>query len=231
MGSNYDRLQSTIVPRTRAASEAFGIDSRTQTTPNLRRHPSQLSNGPIYEDEPDYCSMLEDTIMTPNNLQTETRPHSSGFSTGAEILDPVATSNMINMIGAQFGLTDTQISPIEIVIQQPDDQRRQIAMMCFLTSEFHKIRQAIADNQRIVPTAPQHKDRSECSPDWRGEDSVRDFIRDDIKEHLMKSKIQAYTTVFSVRSEPVLASLENLIIEDLLDSKCKVPVHQLPVGF
>ncbi|EGG06810.1 uncharacterized protein MELLADRAFT_86222 [Melampsora larici-populina 98AG31] len=227
MGSNYDRLSTSIIPRTRSASDAFGLDSRHQNTPNLRHRSSQ--NGPIQEDEPDYRAALGDTFFTPDMMRSESRPHSSGISPEENVVDPLALSNMVSTIGAQFGLTPRAISEVDKVLQQPNEQSRQIALICFLASQFPANRQSnSADQVTVTVGPPMVQPKGDL---WKAEDRLRTFIRDLIKDLLMKSSIQAYSTSNSLRKHPIVESLENLVIEALMAVDCKVKANELPEGF
>ncbi|KAH9816550.1 hypothetical protein DFH28DRAFT_1081843 [Melampsora americana] len=110
------------------------VDKWHPTTPNLQHHSSQTSHGPIHEVEPNYHSMLDNPILTPNTSQSKLRPQSSVLNSGHILGDPVAIFNLITTIGGQFGLTPSQLCKVDKVFKQPNDC--QIALLCFLTSLF-----------------------------------------------------------------------------------------------
>ncbi|EGF99185.1 uncharacterized protein MELLADRAFT_94788 [Melampsora larici-populina 98AG31] len=189
IGSNYDWLTTSIIPRTRSATDAFGMDSRSQATPNLRQQPPQ--DGLFHEEEPDYRTMLADEPFTPSLMRLEARPHSSGLSSGQDLINPLALSNIVSTIGAQFGLSSSVISDVDKVFQQPDQQRRQIALVCFLASKFQSHQQNLSTPE--LPTVPQ-SDPTKVT-EWKALEDVR-----------------SYSAANSMRTVPVLESLENLVI-------------------
>ncbi|KAH9809585.1 hypothetical protein DFH28DRAFT_1111588 [Melampsora americana] len=235
--SNYDRFASTertpaaIIPRARLASEALGMDNRHPTTPHLQQHSSQMSHGPIQDDEPDYRAVLDHPSLTPNHLQSAMRPQSSVLNSGE---DPVAITNLITTIGGQFGLTPTQLCQIDKVFQQPDDLTRQIASLCYLTSQISNAQQSSFESPGLMNQQSNEVSRNqspEPTREWKGEETVRAFIRETIKELLMKPLIQAYSTANAIRNDVTVDSLENLVIEQLMKPNTTVRDRDLPPRF
>lgn len=192
-----------------------------------------MSHRPSHEDEPDYRSVLDDSILTPDILRTQLRPQSSAHPSGHGLGDPVAITRLISTIGGQFGLTPSQISQVDRVIQQPDDLTRQIALMCFLTSQFASIQQVTVEHQQSNPVI-QERSRTE-SPEplreWKAKENVRSFIRDKIKELLMKTSIQAYSTANAFQHDVAVESLEDLVMEQLMKPNTTVKDRDLPPHF
>lgn len=186
-----------------------------------------MSHRPSHEDEPDYRSVLDDSILTPDILRTQLRPQSSAHPSGHGLGDPVAITRLISTIGGQFGLTPSQISQVDRVIQQPDDLTRQIALMCFLTSQFASIQQVTVEHQQSNPVI-QERSRTE-SPEplreWKAKENVR------IKELLMKTSIQAYSTANAFQHDVAVESLEDLVMEQLMKPNTTVKDRDLPPHF
>jgi hypothetical protein len=70
-------------------------------------------------DEPDYRSVLDDSIFTPtSSTRTDSRTHtSSGISIASERAGGDVLSNMIATIASDFGLTATQAEQINRCFQ------------------------------------------------------------------------------------------------------------------
>ncbi|KAH9809467.1 hypothetical protein DFH28DRAFT_1098540 [Melampsora americana] len=214
---NYDQFASaerppaSIIPRARLASEALGMDNQHPTTPHLQQHSSQMSHGPIHDDEPDYQAVLDHPSLTPNNLQSAMRPQSSVLNSGE---DPVAITNLITMIGGQFGLTPTQLCQIDKVFQISNAQQSTFESPGLMNQQSNEV----SRNQSPEPTR-----------EWKGEETVR--ACETIKELLMKPLIQAYSTANAIWNDVTVDSLENLVIEQLMKPNTTVRDRDLPPRF
>ncbi|KAH9809471.1 hypothetical protein DFH28DRAFT_905312, partial [Melampsora americana] len=60
---------------------------------------------------------------------------------------------------------------------------------------------------------------------------IQTFIQDQITETLKPSCIQAYATNFAAKGCPILESLENIVVKQLISAQNKIPDRHLPEGY
>ncbi|KAH9816917.1 hypothetical protein DFH28DRAFT_890757, partial [Melampsora americana] len=214
-------LQLSIIPRTYAASEAFGIESRSQITPNLRCHPSQLVNGLMYDqDEASYCSSMGNSIFTPTSLtQMDSRQPTAGISIGSEQAGGEFLSNIVASIASKLGLTPTQTAQINKCFQVSTQVSK--TRECFLTSLVAQNPVSKAGTQVTVPTRQESETLHDPKTEWKGKENIQQFMQDTIRDCLMKPVIQAYSTanLTQLDHNVIDDSVENLAMELVVKSQ------------
>ncbi|KAH9823844.1 hypothetical protein DFH28DRAFT_1117616 [Melampsora americana] len=188
---------------------AFGMEDKnlqTQTPPNLQYSPLQNSS---YKTggKPNYGPQ-----NTPNSTLGQ-MPVLSSLSNSADgNVDILLASNLIYDICEEFGLTSTDKSNIEKVINISNLERQLIEQPIATT------------NIPIEPNVDQ-------IDQWKPNSSVQTFIQDQIKETLKPSCIQACATNFTAKGRPILESLENIVVKQLISTQNKIPDRHLPEGY
>ncbi|KAH9811441.1 hypothetical protein DFH28DRAFT_1179775 [Melampsora americana] len=226
--SNHDHLASSILPRVRSASSAFGNDRITSSD---RRPISPRWGDSAFGDEANYRECPDGNLGTPSTIPSSLHGGLSRVNSQEHLSDPRALSNMIDNIRQQFGLDPSQNSEIERVYkQQPSDQARQIAMICFLKSELIGLERRIGES--IITATNKIRFRvSNDRTNWTSNETVQKFIRESVKDLLIGSSIQGYSTTHTAENEPILDSLENLLIDKLIDTENKIDDADLPEDF
>ncbi|KAH9820824.1 hypothetical protein DFH28DRAFT_953432 [Melampsora americana] len=180
---------------------------------------------------PTSCSLQ---LPGPSLSQSQGEPSINQISTGSERAGGEVLSNIVATIASEFGLTPTQTAQINKCFQQPSDQRCEIAQMCFLTSLVAQNPVSKAVTQVTIPTGQESKTLHNPKIEWKGEDNVRQFMRDTIRDCLMKPVIEAYSTANSILfdNNVIIDSLGNLAMEDVvMKSQGHVKDSDLPEGF
>ncbi|KAH9820602.1 hypothetical protein DFH28DRAFT_1093019 [Melampsora americana] len=223
--SNYDRFGNSGI---RHASMAFGMEDEnipTQTPPNLRNSSSQNSSYKL-GGEPNYGQ--EDT---PNSTQAR-MPVSSLLGNSADgNVDAGLASNLISDICEEFGLTSTDKSDIEKVINKPSGVAREIATLCYFRKQISNLEKLVIKRPIATTNIPIEPNVDQIDQLNLHDQSMQTFIRDRIKETLKTSCIQAYATNFTPNGHPILESLENLVVRQLIAARNKIPDKHLPEGY
>ncbi|KAH9822601.1 hypothetical protein DFH28DRAFT_881984 [Melampsora americana] len=207
--SNHDRLPSSILPRVHSDSVAFGNNWITSSvcwpiSPNC--------GDSAFGDEADYWECPAENLATPSSIPSRLHGGLLNLNFQEQLSDPCALSNMIDNIRQQFGLDTSENSEIEKVYkQQPSDQARQIAMICFLKSELIGLEKQIGKS--IITATNNIRFRVPTNrTNWTANES---FIREKVKGLLIGSSIRGYSTTHTSENEPILDSLENLLISKI----------------